>query len=231
MRIEKIIENKEEKFDLWSSQLSEHLELRYSDKNIDEAERKRIFYQTNELLLELSECFFHYSKFKDNHDNTYCDTFPFGQCIILKSLKMNQRFDWGIEKDKFYLDFYVMYPENIKYMKDDFWKGFLRLEEYGDFKFIENGGISKEHRKKFKNKTSNVFRIIRNSILFQIDLENPENWQMSSEQELGWLRVEWDYKTKWSDLIEQSCKSFKELYFISYNLWKISDLKNKKNAR
>jgi hypothetical protein len=60
LKIDIIKKSKEKRFEIWSNQLKEHLELKYSDKKFSKEEEDRIFYQTNELLLDVSDCFFEY---------------------------------------------------------------------------------------------------------------------------------------------------------------------------
>lgn len=227
MKIETIINKNSKKYTIWNNHLEEHFELNFSNLEYCLADKERIFYQTNELLFEIAKNFYSYGNFKDNWDNSKCHLNIFGQNLLLKSLKTNQTFDWGIENDNFYLQSYFYYPENIRHMKDDFWELILGLKNYGEFKFVENSGLNSKDRKKFENKTSNIFRIIRNYMLFQVETINSNDFQKTTYQDLGWLEIKWKAGTDWSELLENSCKAFKDLYRINYMLWKISDLKEK----
>lgn len=227
MTIEKIIMSNSYKFEKWNQQMKEQIEVNYHLKDFDDKERDKIFYSTNELLFEISENFFRYGNFKDDWDTSKCYLNFGGQNLLLKSLKMNFTFDWGVDNDQFYLQSYLTHSENLRYMKDDFWEMMLGLSQYGDFKFVENAGLDSQQRIKFENKTSNVFRLIRNYILFQVD-DSADN-RRHSDLDLGWFEIRWNFGTDWAKVLENSCKAFKDLYRLNYQLWKITDLKNKKS--
>ena len=231
MKIQKIINDNSKLFEKWDRQLQEHYQSTFQVGKFNETEETKLFYQTNELLYDIAKNFFKYGNFKDEWDNSKCYMNVGGQNLIIKSLKTNHTFHFGVENDEFYLNAYFMYPENIRHMKDDFWQTILGLKKYGNFKFVENSGINSKEKKFFENKTSDVFRIIRNYILFQVETMNTTDYQRSPDMDLGWLEIRWKFDTDWGTLIENTCKSFKDIYKLNYQLWKITDLKNKKYAR
>ncbi len=65
-------------------------------------------------------------------------------------------------------------------------------------------------------------------MLFQVEKMNGANYQQPNSPELGQFIIKWSFETGWETLLEESCKSFKLLYNINYQLWKIADLARKK---
>lgn len=53
-------------------------------------------------------------------------------------------------------------------MTDEFWMMILELKTLGEFYYQEMGALSAEERPYFENKTSTVFQMIRNFMLFQM---------------------------------------------------------------
>lgn len=225
MTIEKIIKSNTHKFDKWNQQKQEQIDVIYNLNDFDQKERERIFHATSELLSEISESFFLHGNFKEEW-NTLKSPLNFGnQNLIFEPLKKNFTFDWGVDNDKFYLQTYLTNTANLRHMKDDFWEMMLRLNQYGDFRFIENAWLDSKESKRFENKKSTVFRLIRNYILFNVD-DSTDN-QHDTNMDLGWFEIRWDFSTDWSTLLENSCKAFKDLYQLNYLLWKITYLKNR----
>lgn len=120
MSIEKIIELNKPNFDFWNKQLDEHFFAQYHPNDINKEEYERVFFQTNELLMDIASCFFAYGKFKNKWDTSKCHLNYLVQNLFLKSEKMNLTLDWGLDGNDFYMDAYIMFPENLRYMTDDF---------------------------------------------------------------------------------------------------------------
>ncbi|MDB5141168.1 MAG: hypothetical protein JWR12_3084 [Mucilaginibacter sp.] len=228
MTIDKIIESNTKKFELWEKQLSEHFEAQYHPGNLSKEENERIFFQSNELLMSIADNFFTYGKFKDKWDTSKCHLYYSGQNLLLKSEKMNITFDCGLQENEFYIQSYIMYAENIRYMTDDFWTMLLELKSLGELEYSGSGSLSAKERPYFENKTSAVFQIIRNFILNQVGMVNGTDYQQPSSMDIGHLTLKWNTDTAWADLLENTCKAFKLLYSMNYQLWKIDDLAKKK---
>nr|WP_121271770.1 hypothetical protein [Pedobacter schmidteae] len=231
MSIDKLIASNNQKFSVWKEQLQEHDDAQYNRIDLSTEEMERVFFQTNELLIDIANNFFSYGKFKDNWDTSKCYLNVFGQCLLLKSEKMNQIFYWGVEKNTFYLESHIMYAEHLRHMTDEFWVMLLELKGLGDFEFSAMGSLSVEERPFFENKTSTIFQIIRGFMLYQFEKMNGSDYQQPPSMELGQLKLTWDFNTPWAILLEQTCKAFKLLYHINYSLWKIEDLAKKKSLK
>ena len=125
--LNKLITKSRFEFENWEHQLDEHLLLQYEPEAIEaEADRERIFFQTNDLLLSIAGNFFSYGKFKDKWDTSKCSIFPFGQYLLLRSEKMDITFNWGVELNDFYLETHIMHSEDLRFMTDDFWRNLSR---------------------------------------------------------------------------------------------------------
>jgi len=230
MDLDKIISLNTPKFDLWDRQFDEYLRAQYEPHELSQDENERIFFQSNELLMDIASSFFSYGKFKDKWDTSKCYAHIFGQSLLLKSEKMDLTFQWGADRDCFYLESYIICAENLRYMTDDFWELILALKKQGEFAFSGMGGLNMEERAYFENKTSAIFQMIRNFMLFQTEKMNGSNCQQPPSLELGHFTIKWNFKTDWETLLVETCKTFKILYAINYQLWKITDLANKKSS-
>lgn len=230
MDIAKLIASSAKHFPNWDKMIDEHLDARYNILDKEEKELERIFYQSNELLMSIANNFFSFANFKDSWDSSKCYMNVYGQNILLRSEKMDTVFQWGLENDQFYLESYIICGENLRYMTDDFYTLLMELKYLGDFEFLEMGSLTKEERPFFENKTSSVFQLIRNFMLYQTEKMNGDNYQQPQNLELGQFILKWDAQlTDWPCLIEKASRAFKILYNINYRLWKISDLANKKS--
>lgn len=225
--LENLINKNRPNFDLWDRQLGEHLVLQYEPETIgDDADRERIFFQTNELLIGVADNFFAYGRFKDNFDTSKCHLFPFGQYLLLRSEKMDITINWGVEWNDFYLELYLMHAENIRFMTDDFWQAILNLKELGELNLTGGGGLNSEQRPYFENETSIVFQIIRTFMINQTSRMGSGNYGM--QWEYPTLTLKWKMDRDWTGLLQKTAKAFKLMYSINYQLWKVSDLDTKK---
>lgn len=226
--MQKIIDASSPKFELWQQQLSEHLLAQYEPGSLSKEENERIFFQTNDLLIAIAQNFFTYGKFKDKWDTSKCSLYPFGQHLLLNSKKLNLNFQWGVDRNSFYLESYITHPDNLRYMKDEFFANLLVLKELGQFEYTGNWPLNAKERPYFENKNSTVFQMLRSYMLFQMQqMASPPNHYPQSHLNLGELMLKWDFDTDWAILLEQSCRAFKILYHLNYQLWKISNLAKK----
>lgn len=123
---------------------------------------------------------------------------------------------------------YLLHAEYLRYMKDSFWKGILELKNYGKFSFVENAIIQSKEMRHLRNNSSTIFKILRNYILSEIEYINTNPKPIYNDTDLGWLLIKWDFNTDWdwAIILEELCKSFKILYKLNYQLWKIHDSKS-----
>jgi hypothetical protein len=213
-------------FELWEHQLGEHLLLQYEPSAIEAvADQERIFFQTNDLLIDIANNFFSYGKFKDSFDTSKCSLFPFGQYILIRSEKMNITINWGVEWNDFYLEACIMHAENIRFMTDNFWQSVLDLKEIGQMSLTGGGGLNSEQRPYFENKTSTVFQIIRSFMINQMEKMN--SGDHCAQWEYPTLTLKWAMDHDWLNLLEKTSRAFKILYSLNYQLWKVNDLAKK----
>lgn len=229
-KTENLINSNCANFKIWERQLSEHLLLQYEPASIEaNADQERIFYQTNEMLAQIANAFIAHGKFKDQFDTSKCSTFPFGQYLLLRSEKMDIPINWGVEHNDFYLESYLYQAENIRFMTDDFWQSLLALKDLGEFNLVGGGGLNSTQRPYFENKTSTIFQIIRTFMINQAERIRAGDYGM--QWEYPTLVIKWTMDNDWASLLTKAGKAFKLLYSLNYQLWKISDLADKKQKR
>jgi len=229
MNIESIIKIKQSNFNNWRIILENHLDYIYQNKKYSDNEFQKTFYETNQVLADIADCFYKYGNFRDKIDDSKCYLNYLGQNLILKSEKTKSDFYWGLEKNDFYLKYDIRFPLSLKSMDDDFWIDFLKLSKLGEFKFSENEIINSNEKKYFKKYTkSNLFQLMSNYFIHEIDSFNLEENEKYYSFGLGELTIKWSIKTDWKELIEKTSETFRILHKMNYKLWKIQDTKDKK---
>ncbi|GAA4203943.1 hypothetical protein GCM10022289_20980 [Pedobacter jeongneungensis] len=211
--------------------LNEHLHCLYNRLDWTDQERERIFFQSNQLLLEVAENFFRFGKFKDTWDNSKCHINVYGQNLLLKSEKLNTTFHWGLDEQYFYLECHIICAENLRYMNDEFYELILTLKGLGDFEFFDTGFIAKEEKPYYENKTSTIFQLIRNFMIYQTEKMNAKNYQLPPSLDLGQFSLKWDAQNiDWSELIEKASAAFKVMYNLNYKLWKVGNISKPRSS-
>ena len=80
MDIDKIIARNAHKQPVWDRQFDEYLQMQFDPGSISREENERIFFQSNELLMDIAANFFSYGNFKDKWDTTKCHLNFAGRC-------------------------------------------------------------------------------------------------------------------------------------------------------
>ena len=137
MDLGKVISLNTYNYDLWNKQFDDYLRAQYEPGKLSKEENERIFFQSNDLLMDIASNFFSYGKFKDTWDTSKCYANVFGQSLLLKSEKMNLTFQWGADRYGFYLESYISCAENLRYMNDEFWVMRRGDERRGDEHWIK----------------------------------------------------------------------------------------------
>lgn len=224
--IEKLIKEKSEYLDLWIDGINKYLDYRYSDREISTDELWNITVECVKSLAGIAEICFRYSKFKDNWE--YENFYPnfYGPALIIKSTKTNCEYYLGIEEKGIYLSSHLGHNRNLRFMNDNFWKLLLKLTEFDGFVYDENEFVPTERIKKspelFRTNKSIIFRILRKHIF---DLTETNSQYISGS--VGELKILWLFNNEFKNTIKYCCLSFKILYKLNYDLWKISDQKQK----
>lgn len=227
MDIEDLVKKHSTNTEKLDSLFESYIKLTFRPGDFSEDEGIKAIYGTNDLLMLLSRPFFEYGKFKDTWDDSKFYMNAWGQNLIFESKKTNHTFEFGIDREVMYLQSYILYPENLKNMGDEFWQSILRLSQYGDFNFVENAGLNSKAGQYFNNKKSNLFRLLRNYFLSDINNMELEPHQRNFDMDLGWFHLKWKLGTPWNEIMKNGSLAFKTLYQLQYELWKVSDLKDK----
>ncbi|MEZ5082653.1 MAG: hypothetical protein R2750_04290 [Bacteroidales bacterium] len=223
-KLSKLINNNSYKFNDWTQIINEHNFIFNPDKDLKQKEQIELTHKTSNVLVQISDLFFKYGSFKDTFDNSKMFLHVYGPNLIIKSNKTNNQFNLGIDNKGIYLETYMRFAENLRYMPDSFYKAIFTLMELGNFELQENQFYGKETTNKynqlFNNQKSKLFKLFRNYIVGVAEGE--------SDIILGDFHIHWTYDKNFYNIISNSCLAFKILYKLNYSLWKINDLKTKK---
>lgn len=115
-------------------------------------------------------------------------------------------------------------------MDDNYWKLLLSLTEFEGFEYEEYEFINKERRNEFpelfKANKSIIYRIMPKYIFDSIDKDS--NYDSGT---VGEFKIVAKIDADLSDTLKRFRETFKIMYKLNYELWKVIDLKNKKALR
>lgn len=181
---------------------------------------------TNTLAKIFEECL-SYGSFKDEWDYDKFYELLYGPELIIKSVKTNCDYRLGLDDKGLYLSMDLNYSENLRYMDDSFWKMLLLLSDFNGFQYEEYEFIRSERRNEFselfKANKSMIYRIMRKYIFDQT--ETHSQYRPGS---VGEFKIISEFTEDFSLSVKKFCEAFKIMYKLNYELWKITDLKNKK---
>lgn len=213
-----LIDDNSHKFGEWIDIINLHNQLSIE-------ERLEFVVKVADVLGEISELFFKCGAFKDKFDNSQMHLNLYGPSLIIKSSKTDCTFNLGIDNNGFYLHTYLKHSDSLRFMKDTFYRDIFFLNDLGYFKLVENEFYSGETRSKypdfFNNNKSTIFRLLRNYFVGTTEKER--------NIILGDFEISWTYDTNFYDIISNGCLAFKTLYKLNYSLWKVYDLRTRKN--
>lgn len=178
---------------------------------------------------KIAEYSFEYGKFKDEWE--YGDFYDhhYGPELIIKSIKTQCDYKIGLDENGIYLSSDLRHNVNLPYMDDQFWKSLFELSEFDGFQYEQYEFTSDEQSKKypqlFKKDKSMIFRIMRKHFF---DATNENSRYISSS--VGELKITWTADKEFEFIIRKCCEAFKQLYRLNYQLWKVSDMKEKKTT-
>lgn len=214
----------------WYDVMRDYYELVYeNDVEYDfDSKYEQTTFKLHNIFETILNFFTRYGEFKDCWDFPARINFSrFGQWATVSSDKLNISFDFGFDYAYFFLNTYLRYPSNIKHMNDEFWSNFIALESLGHFNFLENSfpssGDSEMAMKEFKNSKSNISRLIRNHIFFELF--------DGGSLDYGWLEIKWPISTAWDIIIKNGASAFKRFYRINYMLYRNEYLRIKMSKR
>lgn len=224
-KLEQLIEDNSSKFNEWIESINTHNNSMHSKEKYSNDELTDIILKTANTLGSISDLFFKYGSFKDKFENGHFHPNFHGPSLIIKSIKTETSYNFGIDEKGIYLNTYLMHSDNLRYMDDSFWLELLQLSKIGEFELVENEHFGQETKNKypqelFNNQKGNIYRIFRKYFISSIERHN--------DIVLGDLQIRWKYSDDFYDIISNGCIAFKALYNLNYQLWKVHDLKFKK---
>lgn len=221
--LEKLIEKNSPHFNSWIDTVNEYLETRYSEKEYNPDQIFEITRRCVNSFSKIAEICFAYGKFKDDWEYDKFYMHLFGPELIIKSLKTKTEYNLGLDNNGIYLSTDLRFNENLRYMDDNFWKLILSLSEYQGFEYDEyefvSGDIRKKHSELFDTNKGMIFRIFRKYFFDEIASEYHGS--------VGEFKITWPINSDFEDILKNCCTGFKTMYRLNYDLWKISNLKDK----
>lgn len=223
-RLDKLISSNIEFINNIEMTIQQFISSKIKPELFNEEQHKEILISTNKAFLDLVTLFIEYGRFKDKFFPGYYHSFPYGINNNIDVEKIEQRFEIGIDIDKFFLEMWFSKPHLIKYMSDKFWFNITQLGVYGEFEFISNSSLENKDGltflKHFPNKKSNVFNLMRDYLFLTMYEEDVMN--------LGCLEVRWSSSENFLDIVKKMALTFKLLYEINYELWKVDYLQQQR---
>lgn len=210
-------------FKEWHNIIQDYHELFYKNYDSQDPDQYNKVIRLHNIFETILKFFTRYGEFKDSWDfPARINLFPSSLYATVGSEKMGLEFDFGInDYENFFLSTYLIYPFNIKNMNDIFWSYFSELVSFGQFEFLENflpsSDAGKKALKNLKNSKSNIFRLIRNYIVFEL--------YEGGKGDYGWLEIKWPISTSWDMIIKNGASAFKRFYRINYMLYKAAYLR------
>ncbi|MGA3012438.1 MAG: hypothetical protein ABSD71_00240 [Bacteroidales bacterium] len=225
--LNKIIKENSNKFDTWVDQINEYTRIWNSDVDHSTDLQENITLNVVNTFSGISELCIKYGKFKDRWDIGHFYLHIEGPELIIKSQKTETEFMLGLSRKGVYLKTDLRQTQNLKNMGDVFWKQLFVLSEFPGFEYEEYEFVSTEIQKKYSDLFNGykcmIFRIFRKYFLGML-----EHNEVGS---IGEFKIIWTPDTNFVDIVKQCCEAFKIMYKLNYSLWKIEDLKNKKDVK
>ena len=222
------MKNKEQNFDSLIVSINNYLDLSHSDRKSENTEE---LYQTsincvNTLAKIFEECL-SYGNFKDKWEYGKFYQQVYGPELIIKALKTKCDYSLGLDDKGLYLSTDLRHSENLRYMDDNYWKLLLTLSdfegfEYDEYEFVRDERV-KEFDELFKTNKSMIYRIMRK---YFFDSTETDSRYVSGS--VGEFKIVAKFNEDFTQTVKKFCETFKIMYKLNYDLWKVTDLKNKK---
>lgn len=210
--------------------INTYLDFQYSDKkseDIDELDNTTI--NCVNALASIFEICLSFGKYKDDWDYGSFYQHVFGPELIIKSLKTKCDYRLGLDEKRgeLYISTDLRYNENLRYMDDNYWKSILTLSEINGFEYDEYEFVRDERTKEFselfKTNKSMVYRIMRKYFFDQT-----ETHSQYVSGSVGKFKIVAKFNEGLPETVKKFCETFKIMYKLNYDLWKVTDLKSKK---
>lgn len=227
-KILEYLDQNEDRVNEWIDQINYYNKVTYWEReDTQEEDGIDLTLKTVNVLSSIFEIFKKFGGFKDEFDHSKFTLNIYGPSLIIKSIKTGVTFRLALDYKGIYLSTYLYKIKNLRHMDDQFWSQILKLPSLGEFELGEYEFYGREtvqgHQELFSNQKSNLFRIMRSyfvgSILNEGEIISPH------------FEMRWGYDNDLSNLILKGYETFKLLYNLNYLLWKVDDLKNKKQTK
>jgi hypothetical protein len=208
--------------------INSYLDLSYSETTSDDIDEayKTTINCVNAFTKIFEECLA-FGNFKDTweYDKFYQNIY--GPELIIKSLKTKCDYRLGLDEKGLYLSTDLQHNENLRFMDDNYWKSLLTLSEFSGFEYDEYEFVRTERTKEFpelfKTNKSMIYRIMRKYIFDQT-----ETHSQYVSGSVGEFKIVAKFDEGLPETVKKFCETFKLMYKLNYELWKVTDLKTKK---
>jgi hypothetical protein len=208
--------------------INSYLDLSYSETTSDDIDEayKTTINCVNAFTKIFEECLA-FGNFKDTweYDKFYQNIY--GPELIIKSLKTKCDYRLGLDEKGLYLSTDLRHNENLRFMDDNYWKSLLTLSEFSGFEYDEYEFVrtarTKEFPELFKTNKSMIYRIMRKYIFDQT-----ETHSQYVSGSVGEFKIVAKFDEGLPETVKKFCETFKLMYKLNYELWKVTDLKTKK---
>lgn len=227
--LNKLIDSEYNNFTKWRKSINDYIIIRHTKDELDTKKLWDVTLPCVDSFAKIAKLCIKFGRFKDTWDLDNFQIFLYGPELIIKSVKMECQYKIGLDFSGIYLSTELFYNENIRHMKDEFWKSLLSLYEFKGFVYEEYEFVNNLKRKQFpelfSTNKSMIYRILRK---YFFDSTEADGRYYSSS--VGELKIQWDTNCDFEYIIRSCCLAFKIMYQLNYSLWQITDLKNKKNG-
>lgn len=159
-------------------------------------------------LKKIFLCLIKKAKVRDKWEFKWSNT-HYNLCIFAMSEKQRHEYVFGIYSGDFYIKSYILEPQNIKLMTNEFWATLSKLDLIKNFSFQDNAVISEVLPLDIKTGKASVYRLIRNYILL-------EEHQPQSVIDLGWYQASWPLTHLKDDILDETAEVIKGIHKLNY---------------
>lgn len=206
-----------EKIDSWIDSINKYQTM---PDDLSQDKSVEATYMASGAFVEIFNLMAKEGRFKDKFDTSKMYLNPFGLNIIIKSEKLGIQFLFGIDHRGIVLSSPLDNFNNLRHMKDEFYLDFLSLRSLGKIEVNQmEKGDKKYHPELYNNNKSLIYRILRHYVT---DMMAEHEYM-----EFGDIEISWKAEVDFNEILYKATEAFKILYSLNYQLWKISDLKNK----
>ncbi|ADF54282.1 MULTISPECIES: hypothetical protein [Flavobacteriaceae] len=224
-RLNNIIKGDFKNFDRWIEVLNRQRNSLFDMENQSEEELTNLTYETSGILGEIADLAIEYGNFKDDFDTSKMYVNLYGPSLIIESKKTGGTYYLATDLEGIYLTTSFLHADNLKNMSDSFWLELFKLKKFSGFEYEENSFFSIDVQRKYPE----LFHTYKDTLFLMFRKFFLSHTEKHNDIDIGNFKVKWKPDEDFSKMISEICLAFKSMYKMDYQLWKITDLRMKKN--